>query len=577
MNRFARVTTYLLLSIAFVSCSNDEESSPERATANALKSSAGGALLEYVPADTPYFFGSLAPMDDDVLAAMREINEAVLKGYGTMIAGAMQNARADVDDETAEAMDQFGPVAVKLAEFFEDGRLDELGIGEDITGGLYGVGLLPVMRIALEDPDQFEKGVSELEGSAGQAMSTATIDGVSYRYAVNEEMRLVIAREGDYAVATFLPDGASDSVLKQVLGIDKPSSNLESSDKISGLSAKHGMMPQGLGFIDIVGLTNTFTSEQTGVNAELLALADYDNSEISDVCKAEIREMAEVMPQIDLGYTRMEPGRFDLLTVFNLRNDIASSMAGLSAAVPGLGGSMEGLFALGFSLNLPAMREFIGDRASALEEDPFECEYFADLQESVADMQEAANQPLPPVADSLRGFKVIIDSMDDFDIAGGAPPSVNGRALIAIEDAPSLLLMGQMFMPQLAELELEPNGEVLELPPGLVPMPTDPAYVALTNDAIALGIGESARDSLDEMFTAPVAAAPPLTSFSYDVAAYMKIIGDVVEQAGQNDDDVDTEAMSQMFRAMQEHLDRTWVDVVVTDNGIEMPYVVTLK
>ena len=571
MKRIAGVSLALLVSLGVISCSDNKETSAGDATARALKGSASGALLEYVPADTPYFVGSLAPMDDDVMASLRAMNEEVLKGYGKVIRSAIDSA----DNPDA---DEMAPIAEKLASYFEDGKLDELGIGEGVTGGLYGVGLLPVLRVSLEDPAAFEKGVAELETSAGTPMETATIDGVTYRYASDDEARFVIANESGFAVATILPAGASDDVLKQVLGLTKPSQTLSGTDKIETLSTKHGMLPQGLGFIDLIGVSEVFLSEQRGVNAELLAMADYDPDEISDVCKTEIREMAGVMPQIDFGYTRIEKERFDLLTVVNLRSDLARSMQSLAAAVPGLGGAMEGLMAFGFSVDLPAAREFVSERAAALEADPFECEYFFDLQDSVAQMEEAASQPLPPVADSLRGAKVIIDSMDDFDIAGGAPPSIAGRAIIAVQDAPSLLLMGQMVMPQLfADLELEPNGEVVELPMGTIPGSTDPAFVALTNDAIAIGIGADSGAGLAKLFDAPVATAPPLMGFSYDVAGYMGMLGDVIRQTGQQDADVDTEAVTEMFEAMQKYLDRTWFDLRVTDAGIEMPYVVTLK
>ncbi|MEM8983254.1 MAG: hypothetical protein AAGC71_09520 [Pseudomonadota bacterium] len=576
MKRFGTVFAASLLALIVVGCSGDKDSSPDEATASALKSSAGNALLEYIPADTPYFFGTLAPMDDDIIAAMREMNEDVLKSYGDVMKSALNDARSD-SDEADEFADSVGPVLEKLASYFEDGKLDELGIGDDVTGGFYGVGLLPVLRIRLDDTAQFEKGVAELETSAGQEMASASIKGVDYRYAGDDEAKLIIANESDFAVVTFLPGGASDDALASILGIDKPANSLGDTDRVTSLSANHGMLPQGLGFIDLTAIAETFLTEQQGVNAELMAIGGYDPSSISDVCKTEIRAMSQVMPQIDMGYTRIETKRFDLLTVVNLRNDIATSMQGLTAAVPGLGGAMEGLFSFGVSMNIPAIRDFISERAAALDENPFECEFFFDLQDSVAQMDEAANQPLPPVADSLRGFKLIVDKLENLDLAGGTPPDVAGRALISIDDAPSLLMMGQMFLPQLSQLQLEPNGEAVELPPGLIPMSTDPAFVALTDSAIALGLGADAGDGLAALFEAPVANAQPMLSVSYDMGEYMALMGSVVDQATADSTEPGQVAVADMFESMQEYMDRTWLDITVTEKGIEMPYAVTLK
>ena len=572
MKRIVGALVFVLLSVGLASCSGDKDASPGDATASALKSTASSALLDYVPADTPYFFAALAPMQDDVREAMQAMNEEVLKSYGDLI----RNSLAELEGEEGE---NAAAVAEKLASYFEDGRLDELGIGDEATGGLYGVGLLPVFRVSLDDTAQFDKGIAELETAAGEPMPTASIDGVEYRYVDSDDAKFIIASESDYAVASFLPSGASDEVLKQVLGIDKPAANLGGTDKISTLSSKHGMLPQGLGFLDVLAIAEVFLTEQSGVNAELLAMSDYDPADISDICKTEVREMAGVMPQIDFGYTLIEPGRMDILTVANIRTDLAKAMKGLAAPVPGLGGAMEGVMAFGFSVNLAAAREFIADRADAMAADPFECEYFADMQDSVAEMQAAVNQPLPPVVDSLRGIKFIVDSLDNIDVASGQPPQITGRALVAVDDAPSVMMMGQMFLPQLAELQLEPNGEAQELPPGLIPMSTDPAFVAMTNNALAFGIGADSGDGLGAMFSAPADSQPPIMSFSYDLAAYMQVMQDVINQAGAADDngDVDTEALTDMFDALQKYFDRTWFDVRLTDDGVETVYAVTLK
>ncbi|MEM7278971.1 MAG: hypothetical protein AAF385_12670 [Pseudomonadota bacterium] len=547
----------------------------EEVTQTALKSTQASAILEYVPADTPYFAGKLEPVSDKVMKKLQPMTEDVIKIYGKILTDVVSQA-AKKDDDDAEKANAFMDV---LGEELKDGNLDGFGIDLNARVALYGQGLLPVLRMDLADSDKFEAAIARLEKESGESMDVAEIDGQSYRSIGNDEANFLLAVFDGQFVATMAPANASPELLKQVLGISKPAKNLGDTDKLTNLSSKYGYLPQSIGFLDTLELVETFVTEPNGVNKELFATGKYDSSELSDVCKAEYRELAGVMPSISFGTTSQTPDRADAKMVFELRPDLAASLKPIATSVPGVGGNMGGMFAYGLSLNIEAALDFMSDRVKALEEKPYQCEKLASLQQSGAGMQQALSSPLPPFVNNFKGAAFVVDDIKKMDFSGGQPPEVEFRALISMDDAPGLLMMGQMFVPALGQVQLEPNGEVTALPSDIVPGNDQPVFVALTDSAILLGLGAATEDKLTPMLNAASPDVPPLQSFSYDMAAYMQFIGKAMDEAAKQggDSEVNMADMKDLFDTLGKYFDRTWMDVTATDNGIEVPYSITFK
>ena len=333
-------------------------------------------------------------------------------------------------------------------------------------------------------------------------------------------------------------------------------------------------------------LGSVFLDTATGVNAELLNLMDYDPATLSDVCRAEIREFTQIMPRIASGYKTVSTRHLDSNTIFEVRDDLATGMMALTAPVPGLGVDHGGLGSFGMSIDLLAAREFYEDRLAALEADPFECEYFAELQAGFAQGGAALNQPLPPIVYGFKGFVAIIDKIDGFDIANQRPPEeIEARVLIANDNAAGLLAMGSMFSPELASLNLEPNGEPVELN---VPPFTDgleAAWVAMTGDALGLSVGEGTDEGLKTLLESDTVSPSPFMSMNLDGARYYQMMSDIVNETGPlpGPDGNPTEASPELQRAMTQvmtgvgdMIERISVNVTFTENGVELPSRITL-
>jgi hypothetical protein len=292
--------------------------------------------------------------------------------------------------------------------------------------------------------------------------------------------------------------------------------------------------------------------------------------------------MAGVIPRIVMGYTDISPERFDSQFIIELRDDISTSLTALTAPVPGLGGDPGGLMSFGMSIDVIAMRNFYEAQLDALEADPFRCEAFADLQAGIEQGRMALQQPVPPMVYDFRGFVGVIKDIEGLDMAKRTPPtSVDGRFLLAMDNVPALVSFGAMLSPELAGLDLQPDGEPLQLDMPQAQMLGGDVFVAMTDDALALSVGDGAETELARMLTADATDNGTFLSFSMDAARYYTFIGEAMALSEPDDEnELSPEfqaAMQDMMLAIADIYDRMLVDVRFTEKGIVIDSSVTLR
>ena len=586
-NQFLRLVL-LLCSVVFVlnACSDssdDEASSP--------LSSADG-VLKYVPADTPYVFATPEPMPEEVLDKMQPHVDAILASYKEIMGLVLDEISLETDgsDMQAGQKERFLSIAEEFSDLISSGGLSAAGLARNARSAFYGVGLIPVMRIELIDASAFEATIARFEEKSGGSMSTASVDEQTYRYVGNDDVRLILAVIGNNVVVTVVPAGLSAEHLSGVLGLTLPAQNIASAGVLTELANEYGYTFHALGFVDVERLVATFLDAQTGVNAELLALTNYDHAALTDVCRAELRGMSGVMPRMVAGYTEVSVENFRSSMVLEFRSDIATGLATLAAAVPGLGSDHGALFSFGMSMVLLAAREFYAARLDAMEADPYECDLFADLQNGVAQGREMLNQPIPPIAYGFKGFLAIVDNIDGFDFASKQPPTeIDMRFLIAIDNAEGLLAMGTMFSPDLAALNLQPDGKPVKFETPQMTSQFGAVYIAMTDNALGIAVGADAESGLGDLLEAPAGEPPPIMSMHMDAASSYGLIGDAMmanDFGGETDGEADgeaaeippevKEAIGEIMSELSDLLSRLSVEMSFTEQGLEISTTVTL-
>ena len=579
MRSFARIAAASLMLIAVAG------------TADAARKSKD--LLQYIPADTPYVMAFTRPLPDDLLDKMEPAVDETLGAYRRMIEFMLADFKEKTSEELAEedgdermSDEEFKRFEAVLREFMNMlsvQGLRDAGIGREALFAIYGDGLLPVIRIALSDGEKFGGLIDRFESRAEADLKVGELDSVTYRYVELEDMaRLVIATMKDDAVIALVPAGYDEARLAETLGIKKPRNSLARSKTLSKMAKEYDFTDHSLGFLDVQRIAASFLGDPSGLNAELFALMDYDVSQLDETCRAEFGELAGVAPRVVFGYTDVGPRRMEASMVVELRDDIAAGLATLPAAVPGLGMDPGGLFSFGFSLNPLALRSFFEERLDAMEKDPFECEAMAELQASTAEGRAALAQPIPPVVYNFRGLLASVMDVTGFDPKSKQPPeSIDAGVLLAIENAQDIVNMGALMNPQIAAMNLLPDGDARKLDFPELGELAKQAFAALSNTGLSISIGDGAEQKAEAMLEADMVSTKPFMSISLDAKRYYDFVAQAVMQAEESEEQDPTpvevrEAMRDVMLSSGSIYDRMSSRVYLTSRGIEVTTQMTL-
>ena len=581
---FRSTSTRVIFSIiagAFILASCDKS---EDAAVDASILSSADSVLQYVPADSPYVMANVEPLPDDLMDKLEPKLERLLQSYQALLREVIGTKRQALPEErrNSEELQKMNAVIDELMTLLSVDGMREAGIGRDATGALYGNGLLPVVRLQLSDGALFDSALMRLEEKAGHELLVAEVDGHTYRYFDARKVRIMIAVIGNQAVFTVVPASFDEAQIAQAIGVTLPETNIADSGVLQEIAEKYGFTNHYVGFINVPAIVEPLIGTATGVNADLLALGNYSATDLSDVCRAEIRSVAGIVPRIVLGYTEIGVDRLESNAVIELREDIAADLQGLSAAVPGLGGDHGGLMSFGMSMDVKAARAFFEARLDALEAEPFECERFAGVQAGVAGGREALNQPVPPMFYDFKGFLAIIDGIEGLNVATKTPPtSVDGSFLLAMDNAHALISMGAMFSPEVAALDLQTDGKAVPLDLPQVQTLGVAAFAALGENALAISVGEGAESQAESMLGGAILDSTPILSFSMDAARYYSFLGEAMVAGKQDQENAASAemqaAMNEVMQALAAVYDRMSADILLTERGVEVRSAVTLS
>jgi hypothetical protein len=487
------------------------------------------APLAFVPADTPYVMANLAVMDDRTRQALFARADAQLPSQLAQL------------DAAAARMDRQDPDGARLVRAFSTELRGKTiaafaqNIGLDVKGhsAFYGLGLAPVLRFELSDPKAFENFLARLEMAYGKKFDIASIGGQNYRKHAfpGSGTEVILATVGKQAVAALLPADATPALLRQALGLDRPQKSLQDDGRLSALAKAKGYEKWMVGDLD---LTRVLPLAFSGTDPLLAALrkarADAESAKTGEPvanqlktspdCAVDAARIASRVPMVSFGYTRLDARHQDGRLDVALADDISKAFSGLKVALPGLGRSGTAPFDLSIALPMAQLRKFWSDQADAVAARPFTCPALADLNDNFAKlglaMQKAA---VPPFGDML-GLRVTLDSL--LPGHGGSLPSVTGRLIVGNANPAGLLAMGQMMVPALAKLKLTSDGKPVALAKEMTAMLGQPAWLAMGERALALGVGAGEDAKLGVALNDPSGDAGRMTRMHLNGAMYLE-------------------------------------------------------
>jgi len=535
-------------------------------------------LLKYIPADTPYVIASTEPFPSALADKIEPTIDEILQAYQRVLRQVMaeQLVKMSAEEGSGEEAEQFRGLMEEVISLLSLESIRGAGIERESAFVFYGNGLMPVLRLELSDPDLFDAAISSIEEKAGKALEVGEAKGTSYKYANAEKINFIIATLDDQVVITIVPASFDERQVASALGSKAPRKNLKKSKALQAIDKEYGYSGYMTGYIDTERLAGIFSGNTTDQDDAFFTAMGDKPPELTAACSAEIMEMAGIAPRIVVGYTGVSAERIESSIIIELREDIAEGLATVPAAVPGLGADLGGFMSLGFGLNPMALRDFYEARLDAIEADPYECDKFAPLQAGVAKGREALNTPLPPVVYSFRGFVANIADIQGLDFSSStAPESIDASILVAVENAEALVMMAAMMDPQIAALNLLPDGKPVKLELTQLAEFAGDAFAALSTDALSISLGEGAATNSADMLVADSAEPTPFMSMNMDSARYYSLIGEAMAQEPVGDDaekmpKAMRDAMSDVMVLSGSIYERMSVEIQFTARGVEI-------
>jgi hypothetical protein len=534
--------------------------------------------LAFVPADTPFVFANLEAMPQATVEAFLQQSDPALQIWRSQFD--LLDARLGADDANARGVNWLRAIGAEFKGKTLQQSIASLGL--DLRGhtAFYGIGLVPVARLTLADPDAFRGFIARLEAGAGEKIPTGKVDDVDYWQLSDGDapLRGVLALQGRHAVITVAPVG-DDAALRALLGIDRPQASMRDGAVLAALNRKYGYSPFASGYVDSARLLALFSAPVTPVEAAFLRALEIEQKPVLEpVCQTELVAIAAAMPRLTIGYTTLEPKSSVSVSHLELRRDIAQDLMSLRAPMPGLGATEGAMMNFGLSLKLAQVPTLVNKWAGAVAAAPWKCPSLAPLNETFAEGRtQASNPALFAAAPVFQGLHAILTR---FEMAGPASvPQVGGKLLIGSPNPAALIGMARSLSPELAQLQLAPDGEIRPVP-ALSGMPPDlVAHAAMTDTLLGLAVGKGEEATLKQAMTVDPAQQPLLvvgytgaafTRFAEQMQPSLQAIADPAERA-------ETEQSMQMMRDMYALIDRVDVRVEFDADGVAIHQSATMR
>ena len=538
------------------------------APGSALLSSAKVGPLDHVPADTAFVFANVEPMPKEVTQAWME-QFAQVSGIYAMQARLAEEALAK-EDPNGQGVKWARALAAEAKDRTPEQMMGELGLDMQMRYAIYEVGARPVMRFELADPAKTRAFVARVEQNAGDKVPTAKIDALDYwNFAdADGEARVVVAIDGTQLVVAMLTGQSDDAALRDALGLNRPKQSLAASGKLIQLNKEFGYTPYSSGYVDTRKVIALFDDATPAPDAP-------DAAALKASCEKDYDTVAKAMPRLVFGYTKLEPKAMEATMLLELREDIAKDLQPLPAPLPGANAAAGSALNFGFAMNLDAFATFANKQADAIINAPYACPALADLNEGAKKAKEQfANPGLYMAASAFNAVHVIATkfTMPQPGVeAAPAEPEFAGKLLIGSKSPAGLIGMLGGFAPQVAALNLQPNGELKEVPADPSMPVKGPMHALMTDAAIGVSVGDGESATLKDALAVD-AGNKTLLAIGYGGEFFKTIFAQAAADAAQSEDPAAAElqkTMAELQKVYAESIEHIDLEVKVGERGIE--------
>lgn len=510
-----------LLIVVSVSCGGGGSRQP---SSIAIKSTWNApAMLGHVPADSPYVVGVIDPIPSEFRDRMFA---AADEKMATAVA-ALDGLPRDFDRSTLEP--HVRAMFVVLDELRgKDMKRWGTELGFDPGGRfvLYGLGVWPVLRVAITDANKLRRLAKRVLAETAKPVDEGALGGRAYWKLTVAKVTMILAVLDDELVAAVLPTSIVDKALPLVLGVDKPARSLRETNVMPALIAQYKLMPSMVGYLDVLAAANIVTQRTSSSSRELDRPLAEATGAITQECRADIDRLVALVPRMVMGYRKLDKSGMHARIIAEMPQAITRELARLRVAVPGVTAGLSGapLGSLGIAAKLDEAIPLLRKMTRHLADAPFRCTWFHELNQAAASLDARLAQPLPFGMRGVTGMSLVVDNfaMEPLDarghviVTGGRPHEILTKLLRSV--------------PGMGGFMLNPDGRPVPIQIGLFGLPADvTAHAAASGDRAVLTLGPGSVTKATEVLSWPVPTHSPLMSLGMDVLR-MRALGAVKDQ-----------------------------------------------
>lgn len=467
-------------------------------------------FMEHIPADTAYAFVSLQPLPLDILHTWFE-------KFSQPLSAVMPVMESALNDPTLPAPVRL--IAAVSREFGDDysaERVKELGLTLTPRMSLHGLGLMPVLRMDLGDPEKFVAFLDRVETNAGITPTMETYENHEFRSYSFDGGYTILAVQNRQVVFGATPARAATLFTPYALGAEVATPSMAEQDVLTPISTSYGFEKFGTGFIDLRRIFNQALEEGTSIHHRIFA--DGPRPQLPQECVSEVKSILAVAPRAVFGYQDITADSIRMSSGLELTSDLGARLAATKQPLPAWGTEYAQQAPLSASLGVDVgqLLDVVTAEAMRVQQQPFACSWFAELN-NVADEVTTAISRVPAIVRNVRGAGMVVTDIND------AAKKVEGLGVVSSANPSALLSFLRTFAPEFEHVTPDPSGIPFRLPEQeMLGSFIDP-HVVLTAESLAVTSGARATDDAQNAIASTDSAG--LFAFRYDIARMYALLG----------------------------------------------------
>lgn len=432
------------------------------------------ALLESVPADTPFFFAGQYDRDsiDYSDALMRRSNPQDLEHIVELIEGLSDRPEASL---LGWLLDDYSHT---VATTGMTGLAERYGTDLYGTYAVYFHGAAPVVRWQLENSDAIRSVLAEAQADTGSEPREEPLGESSLQVWPlfdDQEVELALLLEDNWLTLSLIHPSDSDTARLQRFAQTPSADPLAGTAKLAQLREGYADAEAFMGFLDIHQILQAvLLPEQNSTGRELLQwfpeFADTLQEGQSPECRRDMVSLAAQAPRLSFGLQDM-----------NLQDDALRQHLGLDLRIENTTTltalrNMQGFvpdytrrhddkrlaFALGLDMSqlVPVATELWTQFTNAR----FECQELIEMQQMAQGFNPAMLAMMgAAMVDSVRGAGFAVYDINE---QATGPQELLGAMLVSLssEDPSAIAALLGMYLPQMAGVSIPDDGTPVAVP-----------------------------------------------------------------------------------------------------------------